>query len=124
VLGKRADLDYHARMADPPPYWLLIAVLLASRPLEPALATRLYQAALELHRQQTPSTRLSGDLASGEVRRLGRSLALGSVSGPAFEAELETHSGPLRVQFLLTRQGLEGLDDDAPPPPAAAHSLN
>lgn len=93
-------------MADPVPYWLLIAVLQSSLPLEPALAMRLYHAALELHRGDGGMTRLTGDLAMGEVRRLGRTLVLGSIVGPGFEAQLDTPKGSSTVRFILTRQGL------------------
>jgi len=93
-------------MPDTAAYWLLIAVLSSTLPLEPALAMRLYQAAVDLHQRQAGRTLLQGDLATGEVRRLGRDLLLGSVGGPGFEAELDTPRGHGRVRFILTRQGL------------------
>ena len=93
--------------------WLLIAVLRSTVPLEPPLAMRLYSAALELHRRQGDIEKLSGDLALGEVRRLGRSLVIGSISGPGFEAQLDTARGSGQVSFILTRQGLAD-EDDAP----------
>lgn len=97
------------------PYWLLIAVLASTRPLGQALSMRLYHAALELHKSGRGSTKLSGDLATGEVRSLGKSLGMGSIGGPGFEAELETPEGRLGVKFLLTRQALDA-EESAPQP--------
>jgi hypothetical protein len=94
-------------MPEPLPYWLLVAVLASTRPLEEALAMRLYRSALELETKGRKKARVAGDLASGEVRAQGKVLSLGSISGPAFEADLETPKGRLEVRFLLTRQGLE-----------------
>jgi hypothetical protein len=94
-------------MADAVPYWTLIAVLQSTMALSDALAMRLYRAAVELERQQAGVERLTGELALGEVRRLGKVLALGSITGPAFEAELDTPSGSGRVRFLLTQRALE-----------------
>jgi hypothetical protein len=96
-------------MADP--YWLLIAVLQSTVPLEGPLAMRLYHAAMELQREEGDRSSLTGDLAMGEVRRLGRDLLIGSIGGPGFEAELDTPRGSGRVRFILTRQGL-GLDEE------------
>lgn len=73
---------------------------------------RLYQAAYRLHHRQESVELLQGDLLSGKVIRLTKDLALGSVTGPAFEAEISTAQGEGRVHFLLTRQGLE-LGDEA-----------
>lgn len=109
---------------DPAPYWLLIAVLQSTVPLEPPLALRLYRSALELHRQREDVEKLTGDLALGEVRRLGRALVLGSISGPGFEAQLDTPRGSGTVRFILTRQGLAeaGLPDDEDDLPARPHA--
>jgi hypothetical protein len=84
---------------------------MSSRPLGDALAMRLYHAALGLHRRGEGLERLSGDLATGEVRSLGRSVAVGSIGGPGFEAELETPEGKLSVRFLLTRQALDSAEE-------------
>jgi hypothetical protein len=94
-------------------YWLLIAVLQSTVPLEQPLAMRLYQAAIELHRESGQLQKLTGDLAIGEVRRLGKDLLIGSIGGPGFEADLDTPRGSGRVRFILTRQGLE---QDQPDP--------
>jgi hypothetical protein len=88
-------------------HWLLIAVLRSTVPLEPPLAMRLYHAAMELHRSDGDVARLTGDLAMGEVRRLGRSLVIGSITGPGFEAAIDTPRGSGSVHFILTRHGLE-----------------
>jgi hypothetical protein len=102
-------------MTDPAPYWTLIAVLFANLPLEQALAHRLYRAAIDLERRQADFEKLSGDLAMGQVRRLGKTMVLGSICGPAFEAELDTPSGSGKVRFLLTQQALasEGIEDSS-----------
>ncbi len=97
----------------PPPYWLLIAVLSSSLPLRPEVSLRLYQAAFRLHRSGETVERLQGDLLRGKVVRLHKDLAIGSVVGPAFEAEISTEAGEGVVHFLLTRQGLEQGEEDA-----------
>ena len=90
-----------------PPYWLLISILFSSLPLNPALAMRLHQAAYDLYRRDEGVTRLQGDLAQGEVRNLRKVMLLGSLSGPGFEALIDTVHGSGTVRFLLTHQGLE-----------------
>lgn len=109
---------------DPAAYWLLIAVLSSNVPLQKEVSLRLYQAAYRLHHTQQSVERLQGDLLTGRVIRLNKDLALGSVTGPAFEAEISTAQGEGRVHFLLTRQGLElgdeaeqGEQGDSPLPP-------
>ncbi len=97
----------------PPPYWLLIAVLSSSLPLRPEVSLRLYQAAFRLHRSGENIERLQGDLLRGKVVRLHKDLAIGSVVGPAFEAEISTEQGEGVVHFLLTRQGLELGEEEA-----------
>jgi len=96
---------------DPGSYWLLIAVLSSNIPLRPEVSLRLYQAAYRLHHRQELVETLQGDLLSGKVVRLAKDLALGSVTGPAFEADLSTPQGEGKVHFLLTRQGLERGDE-------------
>ncbi len=101
---------------------MLIAVLFSTMPLPEALALRLYRAALGLERSGAGVEKLTGDLALGEVRRLGRTQALGTLVGPAFEAELETPSGAGKVRFIVTEQALaeEGLERPAAPPRSPA----
>jgi len=96
------------------PYWLVIAVLQSSLPLDDALAMRLYRAAFDLHQRERDRHKLTGDLATGEVRRLHKDLLIGAIAGPGFEAELDTPRGSGTVRFILTRQGLEqaGVPDE------------
>lgn len=93
----------------PPPTWLLISVLFSSIPLTSALAAMLYQAAHELYAGGGTMTPVAGDVVSGRVRNLGKDMLLGTIGGPAFEADLETERGPGKVRFLLTREGLESV---------------
>ncbi len=90
-----------------PPYGILLSILFSNVPLTPALAMTLHQAALDLYRTGDGIRSVSGEVVSGRVRNLGKSMALGAIAGPAFEADLETARGKGRVSFLLTRQGLE-----------------
>ena len=103
-------------MSEPVAYWMLIAVLHSTLPLPQALSMRLYHAALDLHRREEDVARLTGELAMGEVRRLHRDLLLGTLSGPGFEAQIDTPHGSGQVRFILTRQALEsaGLDGGEP----------
>jgi hypothetical protein len=103
-------------MADEPdvPYWVLIAVLFSSRALTPALAYELHRVAYELYRRDEGERPLRGELAQGTVRNLRRELLLGTISGPAFEAELDTERGAAQVRFLLTRAGIERLAQQEP----------
>ena len=98
---------------DPGSYWLLIAVLSSNVPLRPEVSMRLYHAAYRLHHRQENVELLQGDLITGKVMRLAKDMALGSVTGPAFEAEISTPQGEGRIHFLLTRQGLEIGDEAA-----------
>lgn len=103
-------------MAGPQPSgWTLISVLFSSVPLSPTLAATLHQAALELYRSGGPSSEVAGDLVAGRVVNLGKTLQLGAITGPAFEATLETERGAGTVRYLLTRQGLDLLGVTAPP---------
>lgn len=89
------------------PSWRLISVLLSTIPLTPALAGTLHQAALDLLRRDAGMTPVAGDLVQGRVVNLKKDLLLGTIGGPAFEAQLETERGAGKVRFLLTREGLE-----------------
>lgn len=97
---------------DPASHWLLIAILSSNMPLRPEVSLRLYQAAYRLYHTQGNVETLQGDLLSGKVTRLSRDLALGSVTGPAFEAEISTPQGEGHIHFIVTRQGLE-IGDEA-----------
>lgn len=102
----------------PPPTWLLISVLFSSVPLTDALAATLHGAALELYSGDGLVMPVAGDLVSGVVRNLRKEMLLGTIAGPAFEAELETERGSGKVRFLLTRQGLELMAERKPRPSA------
>jgi hypothetical protein len=91
----------------PPPYWVLISVLFSSLSLTPSLAMSLHQAAYDLHAKDESWGQVIGDLANGKVQNLHKVMAMGAISGPAFEAEVETERGKGKVRFLLTREGLE-----------------
>ena len=99
---------------DPSVYWLLIAVLSSNVPLSPEVSQRLYQAAYRLYESGAGSETLQGDLLSGRVVRLERDMALGTVTGPAFLAEIATERGEGQVRFLLTRQGLRAAGAHVP----------
>ncbi len=105
-------------MGETPPRWTLISVLFSSIPLEPALAATLHQAALELYRRDEATGPIAGDLASGRVVNLKKVMQLGAITGPAFEASVDTARGSGTVRYLLTRQGLEllGVADRAERP--------
>jgi hypothetical protein len=94
-------------MAAAPHGWTLISVLFSTVPLEPSLAATLHQSALELYRTDGAVQQVAGDVVSGRVVNLRKTLQLGAISGPAFEATLETARGSGKVRYLLTRQGLE-----------------
>jgi hypothetical protein len=87
--------------------WTLISVLFSTIPLEASLAATLHQTALELYRTGSPFQQVAGDVVTGRVVNLGKTLQLGAITGPAFEAKLETARGSGTVRYLLTRQGLD-----------------
>jgi hypothetical protein len=97
-----------------PPYWLLISVLFSSVPLTPVLAMTLHQAAYDLYRRNGGATPVAGDMLQGRVTNLRKDMLLGTIGGPAFEAQIETERGKGKVRFLLTREGLELMADRAP----------
>ncbi len=103
--------------SDAPPYWVLISVLFSSQPLTPALAMTLHQAAYELHQRGDGMKQVAGDMLSGRVVNLRKDVALGGISGPAFEAEIDTERGSGTVRFVLTRQGLEMMKQQPAEPP-------
>jgi hypothetical protein len=98
----------------PPPTWLLISVLFSSVPLSAALAATLHAAAYDLYTRDGAAAPVSGDVVTGRVRNLRKEMLLGTIGGPAFEAELETERGPGKVRFLLTRQGIESMRATTP----------
>jgi hypothetical protein len=98
------------------PYWVLISVLFSSQSLSPSLAMCLHQAAYDLHRRDESVGQVIGDLVRGQVRNLRKHVLLGTIGGPAFEAEVETERGAAVVRFILTGQGLELMEARPPPP--------
>ncbi|XXF81307.1 hypothetical protein P2318_16570 [Myxococcaceae bacterium GXIMD 01537] len=95
------------------PYWYLISVLFSTQPLTASLAMCLHQTAYELYKRNDAVGQVAGDLISGKVRNLRKEVLVGSVGGPAFEAEIETERGSGVVRFFLTRQGIELLEGKA-----------
>jgi hypothetical protein len=107
-----------------PPYWTLLSVLFSTQPLTPTLAMTLHQAAYDLYRKGDSVGQVAGDLISGKVHNLRKDVHLGGITGPAFEAEIDTERGSGVVRFLLTRQGLEMMEARPPPPRAKPPLLN
>jgi len=95
--------------------WTLISVLFSSIPLSASLAATLHEVALDLYREDAAMRPVAGDVVSGRVVNLKKTLALGAITGPAFEARLETARGSGTVRYLVTRQGLELQGLAAPP---------
>ncbi len=89
------------------PYWWLISILFSTRPLTVRLATQLHAAAFDLYRTDADHARLDEPLMTGEIRNLRTTTALGAITGPSFEATVETEQGANQVRFILTNQGLE-----------------
>ena len=108
----------------PPSSWTLISVLFSSIPLSGPLATTLHQAALELYRRDEATTEVAGDVLHGRVVNLKKTMQLGAITGPAFEARVDTERGSGTVRYLLTRQGLELLGVEPPAEPARRAYLN
>jgi hypothetical protein len=102
----RGPVRYNDRVADPQA-WTLISILLSTIPLEASLAATLHEAALDLYRRDAGVGQVGGDLVTGRVVNLKKTLQLGAITGPAFEAKLETARGSGTVRYLLTSQGLE-----------------
>jgi hypothetical protein len=108
----------------PPPAWYLISVLFSSLPLTAALAATLHRAAYDLYQRDGGAAPVAGDLVNGRVRNLRKDMLLGTIAGPAFEAELETERGPGKVRFLLTRQGIDLMARAEPARPRRREYLN
>jgi hypothetical protein len=95
--------------APPPPSWLLISVLFSTFPMEEALALKLHRIAVDLYRGGEGLAVIDHELSHGHVKNARKDAAVGTITGPVFEAELETARGKGQVQFILTRQGLEAM---------------
>ncbi len=88
--------------------WRLIAVLQSTVSMPPALAVRLYRAAVNIHRSDADLENVTDpEVAYGQVRNLRRELLLGAFGGPGFEADIDTPSGKGFVRFIVTREGIE-----------------
>ncbi len=96
--------------------WTLISVLFSSVTLSASLAATLHEAALDLYRRDEPTGQVAGELVTGRVVNLRKTMQIGGISGPAFEAKLDTERGSGTVRYLLTRQGLELSGIHEPPP--------
>jgi len=94
-------------MREKQPYWYLISVLFSTVPLTPSLAMSLYEVARALHKSGEVAGEVMEGGAEGRVKNLQKSFALGAISGPGFEAELDLPKGKGKVRFLLTKEGLE-----------------
>lgn len=92
--------------------WRLIAVLQSTVAMSPALALKLYEAAVALHLERRESSPMAGDEGVGTVRAVGRELLLGTIGGPGFEAELDTPAGRCTVSFLVTREGIAHAEEE------------
>ena len=105
--------------AEATPPWVLISVLFSSFPLEDALALALHRVAMDLYQRGDSVGVIDQGLAHGQVKNSRKEAAIGSITGPVFEAELETERGKAEVRFILTRQGLELMADrsSTPRPP-------
>jgi hypothetical protein len=108
----------------PPPRWTLISVLFSSFPLSSSVAATLHEAAVDLYRRDDAVGQVAGDLVNGRVTNLKKTLQLGGISGPAFEATLDTERGTGTVRYLLTRQGLDLLGIEPGSAPARPRYLN
>jgi hypothetical protein len=109
---------------DVPQSWTLISVLFSSIPLSAALAATLHEAAVDLYRRDEASGPVAGDILSGRIVNLKKTMQLGAITGPAFEAKVDTERGSGTVRYLLTRQGLDLMGIAAPTPKASARFLN
>jgi hypothetical protein len=103
-------------MASDPHAWTLISVLFSTVQLDRSVAATLHQTALELYRTDGTVQQVAGDVLSGRVVNLKKTLQLGAITGPAFEATLDTVRGSGKVRYLVTRQGLDLAGVRAPAP--------
>ena len=91
-----------------PPFWLLISVLFSSVPLQDAAAWTLYDAAIDLIHAGEGEATLHSEAVSGTLRNLSKHVVMGSIGGPAFEAEISTpEHKEASVRFLVTSQGVD-----------------
>ncbi len=105
----------------PPPSWLLISVLFSSFPMEESLALALHRVAMDLYRRGEGLGVVDHGLAHGQVKNTRKEAAIGTITGPVFEAEMETERGKGEVRFILTRQGLELMGGHEPAPKSSRY---
>jgi hypothetical protein len=98
------------------PYWVLMSVLFSSFPMTQSLASALHGVAVQLYSADATSGLVDHQLARGTVRNQRSEAVIGTVTGPVFEAQLETERGKGMVRFLLTREGLSLLGATANTP--------
>jgi hypothetical protein len=108
-----SDRSMSASVADP---WVLISVLFSSFPMEEQLALALHRVAMDLYQRGDSVGLIDQGLAHGQVKNARKEAAIGTITGPVFEAELETERGKGEVRFILTRQGLELMSSGTPQP--------
>lgn len=96
-----------------------MSVLFSSIPLSPALGMVLYDAALSLWRRGEATMPVAGELFQGHVTNLDKHMLLGTIGGPAFEADVDTERGKGKIRFLVTSEGLAqaGAQEHRPRPP-------
>ena len=99
-----------------PDPWVLISVLFSSFPMEESLALALHRVAMDLYQRGDSVGLIDQGLAHGQVKNVHKEAAIGTITGPVFEAELETERGKGNVHFILTRQGLELMAGQAAAP--------
>jgi len=75
----------------------------------------LYHAGCDVYQGNPGAGEVIGDLVNGKVRNLHRHVVLGTFSGPAFEARIETERGRGVVRFLITHEGLKWMEQHAAP---------
>ena len=84
--------------------------------MEEPLALALHRVAMELYQRGESVGVVDQGLAHGEVKNVQKEAAIGTITGPVFEASLETERGKGAVHFILTRQGLSLLAGEAATP--------
>jgi hypothetical protein len=107
--------------AEATPPWVLISVLFSSFPMEEALALALHRVAMDLYLRGDSVGVIDQGLAHGQVKNSRKEACIGTITGPVFEAELETERGKGEVRFILTRQGLSLMEAQAGAPRPAQY---
>ncbi len=90
--------------------------------MEEQLALALHRVAMDLYQRGDSVGLIDQGLAHGQVKNARKEAAIGTITGPVFEAELETERGKGEVRFILTRQGLELLSQGHAQPVAPRYA--